>query len=428
MKIVILAVGSRGDVQPYVALGRGLVAQGGHHVTIAAVEHFEQFVRENGLEFAPLAGNVGAMLNSDAAVQAMESGSNTLRAIRQLIKMIEPQLIPLFEDCWLAAQHADLIITSTLGVVGFPIGKKLGVPVVPALPYPLLSPTGDFASPAWPFRNQLPGMLGQTYNCLTHYLAEQFAWQPFKGYLNRWIEERLDLRPYPFFGPYRQLRQDNQPILYGYSSHVIPRPATWGPHEAVTGYWFLDQPDGFQPPSSLVEFIEAGSMPVYLGFGSMIHRDPAYLISVILEALHKTDRRAVLLSGWAGLGNEAVLEDDRVFVVDSVPHSWLFPQMAAVIHHGGAGTTAAGLRAGIPSIITPFFGDQAFWAQIVYQRGVGTKPLPVKNLTSAALAERIEQAVTDNSLRQKAAELGQRIRAEDGVAVAVDYVNQWFAG
>lgn len=426
MKIVILAIGSRGDVQPYIALGQGLQRVGGHNVTIAAVDHFKDFVEQYGLEFFSVAGDVGAMLQSEAAYAAMDSGSNTMRAVQQLIKMIEPSLVPLFEDCWQACQGAELIITSTLGVIGFPIAEKLGVPVVPALPYPLLSPTSSFQNPAWPFALNLPAPLSGPANRVSHYLAEQVAWQPFKSYLNTWIGERLELEAYPFLGPFTQLRRDKQPVLYGYSPSVIPVPTDWKSHEIVTGYWFLDDQEAYTPPDSLSSFLDEEPKPLYIGFGSMIDRDPERLLGVILNALQETDQRAILLSGWAGLANSNLSDSNRILVVDSVPHSWLFPRVSAVVHHGGAGTTAAGLRAGVPSIITPFFGDQPFWARTISRLGVGTEPIFAKNLTTNELVLRIEQVLTDHHMQEKAAQLGERIRLEDGTRNAAEAIDRLF--
>jgi len=203
---------------------------------------------------------------------------------------------------------------------------------------------------------------------------------------------------------------------------VIPPPTDWPDYIQVTGYWFLEPPTGWEPPSDLVKFLQAGPPPVYVGFGSMLSRKPEETADLILTALANTGQRAVLSSGWGGLKKENLPE--TVFMVGSIPHIWLFPRMAAVVHHGGAGTTGAGLHAGIPSIITPFFGDQPFWGHRVYELGVGPKPIPRQRLTVESLAEAIHAAVSDAAIRKNAAHLGKLIRAEDGVARAVAIIEQ----
>ena len=232
----------------------------------------------------------------------------------------------------------------------------------------------------------------------------------------------LGLPKAPFWGPYGDDRFKQNPILYGYSPAVIPPPADWNEQMRVTGYWFLDSGDDWTPPADLLEFLQAGTPPVYIGFGSMIMRNPEATAQLIMQALARTRQRAIMLSGWGGLRSTNV--PDSVFMIDAVPHAWLFPRMAAVVHHGGAGTTSAGLRAGVPSIIVPFFADQPFWGQRVADLGVGPAPIPFKRLTADRLAQAIQIAVTDQAMRQRAAELGERIRAEDGIARAAAVIQQ----
>jgi sterol 3beta-glucosyltransferase len=226
----------------------------------------------------------------------------------------------------------------------------------------------------------------------------------------------LGLPRAPLFGPYRALSQANAPVLYGYSQHVLPRPADWDTNTHVTGYWFLDAPSDWAPPADLVAFLRAGPPPVYIGFGSMGSRNPEATTRLALDALARAGQRGVLASGWGGLSQADLPES--VYMLKSAPHSWLFPHMAAVVHHGGAGTTAAGLRAGVPSAIVPFFGDQPFWGARVAALGVGPSPLPRKRLTAEGLAAAITQAACDDAMRARAAALGEKIRAEDGAARA----------
>ncbi|MDX2078474.1 MAG: glycosyltransferase, partial [bacterium] len=223
-----------------------------------------------------------------------------------------------------------------------------------------------------------------------------------------------------FFGHFRRMNREKVPTLYGYSNHVLPRPSDWEAHIDVTGYWYLDTYADWTPPADLVAFLANGSTPVYIGFGSMGSKNPEEAGKIALKALELSGQRGVIASGWGGMKSSDL--PPTVYMLSSVPHSWLFPQMSAVVHHGGAGTTAAGLRAGIPSIIIPFMGDQPYWGHRVHQLGVGTKPIPRKKLTAENLAEAINQAVSDTTMRQKAKELGDKICTEDGIGNAVAHI------
>jgi UDP:flavonoid glycosyltransferase YjiC (YdhE family) len=189
----------------------------------------------------------------------------------------------------------------------------------------------------------------------------------------------------------------------------------------VTGFWFLNEPTDWTPPAGLMDFLNAGAPPIYIGFGSMGNRKPEDVTQIVLQALEQTKQRAIVASGWGGLSRQQM--PNSIYMVDSIPHAWLFPRVAAVVHHGGVGTTAAGLRAGVPSILVPFFGDQPFWGQRVAALGVGPQPIPRKQLSADRLAQAIRIAVTDSTMQQRAAELGKKIQAEDGVARAVKVVS-----
>ncbi len=282
------------------------------------------------------------------------------------------------------------------------------------------TPTSEFPSVLTP---QLPQTRFTTWaNSLSHRFAQQMMWQMLRSADNKARTQVLKMAPAPFWGPFASQHRASQPIIYGYSPQVIAPPADWPKYIHVTGYWFLEPPIGWEPPSDLVNFLQTGPPPVYIGFGSMLSRKPEETADLVLEALARTGQRGVLSSGWGGLKKEHFPK--TVFMVGSIPHIWLFPKMAAVVHHGGAGTTGAGLRAGIPSIITPFFGDQAFWGQQVYALGVGPQPIPRRRLTVDNLAEAIQRAVTDRAMQKNASNLGERIRAENGIAQAVAVIEQ----
>jgi sterol 3beta-glucosyltransferase len=201
---------------------------------------------------------------------------------------------------------------------------------------------------------------------------------------------------------------------------LIPQPVDWDNSTEVTGTWFLEKPKDWQAPDELVDFLGAGAPPVFVGFGSIAGTAPETTTAVVLEALRLCRQRAVIVSGWGGL--PALRAADKVRFIESVPYDWLFPRVAAVVHHGGAGSTAEGLRAGKPTVVCPFFGDQPFWGRRVQKLGVGPRPVAQRGLTAKALAEAIHAAVTDDGVRQRAAVLGEKIRAERGVERAVELI------
>jgi sterol 3beta-glucosyltransferase len=259
-------------------------------------------------------------------------------------------------------------------------------------------------------------------NRLSHDIAQQMIWQTYRLADNQARRHVLQLAPAPFRGSFTSLQQQKQLIPYGYSPRVVPPPRDWGDFIQVTGYWFLDPPAGWQPPMDLVNFIQSGTPPVYIGFGSMVNSKAGETTDLVLKALARTGQRGVLSAGWGGLKKEALPQ--TVFMVDSLPFGWLFPQMAAIVHHGGAGTTSIGLWAGVPAIVTPFMGDQPFWGQRVFELGVGPRPVPLRRLTVDRLADAIQQAVSDKVMQEKATRLGKRIRAENGIARAVEVIEQ----
>lgn len=418
MRIVILAIGSRGDVQPYVALGLGL-RRAGHRVRLATHAVFRDFVVGRGLEFFPLEGNPREAIDSEAGQAWLRSGRNPIAFFRHLYRLAEPLIERSLADSWAACQGADAIVYSALGWPGYHIAEELGVPCFPALLQP--------SSPTRAFPNMLVSTrprLGGTFNYLSHVAFDQVIWQPFRAYTNRWRRKVLGLPPIPFWGPYGRFREQRLPYLYGYSARVVPKPADWPAWLHVTGYWFLDRPADWRPPERLVAFLRNGPPPVYVGFGSMSSHNATELTGLALRALALTGRRGVLLSGWAGLGGATL--PDSVCLVDDVPHDWLFPRMAAVVHHGGAGTTAAGLRSGVPSIVCPFFADQPFWGRRVAELGVGSAPIMQQRLTAERLAAAIGRAVGDGRMRARANALGAHIRAEDGVDRAVEVIEAVF--
>ena len=412
MRIVILTMGTRGDVQPYVALGAGF-QRAGHHVRVAAPEPYEAFVTAYGLDFAPLAGDPVQLVRG----LVDEAGFNPLRSVQVMTKYVLSIAVEVMQNAWKACQDADAILSSFLMInAGHEVARLRSVPDFSAQLFPVFTPTQAFPSPAFP---SLPW--GSVYNRLTHAVFAQVFWQGGR-LAYRMIRRRLPDMPAHLHWPFAASDRGPTPTLYGFSPLVIPPPSDWGSAIHVTGYWFLDAGSEWQPPAALVDFLESGPPPVYVGFGSMVTRDADRLTRIVVEALAQSDQRAVLLGGWSDLGGDHL--PDRVFKIEAAPHDWLFPRMAAVVHHGGAGTTGAALRAGVPQVVVPFTADQPFWGERVRALHVGPPPINRKRLTADRLADCIRFAVADPAVRSGALALGERIHAEDGVGNAVRVVEQ----
>ncbi|WP_309741137.1 glycosyltransferase [Chamaesiphon sp. OTE_20_metabat_361] len=415
MRILAIALGSQGDVQPYVALGKGLQAAG-HRVRVMTHINFERLVTYHSLEFYPVKGNVQEIVESPEMRALLEQG-NFLAINKHTSKLARSVAIDWAQAGLEAARGMDLIVVGVGGLnIAVSLAEKLQIPLLPAFLFPF-TPTRSFPGILFP---QSLTKLGGTFNWLSHLLLRQIMWQGFRTADRLARAQVLNLPAASFWGPYKSPVMHRYPTLYGFSPSVIPKPADWRNTEIV-GDWFLDT-SGWTPPADLVEFLQNGASPVYIGFGSMGSRKPEETAELVLQAINRTGQRAILQAGWGGLSKADV--PNNILMINSVPHSWLFPRMAAVVHHGGAGTTAAGLRAGVPSIVIPFFGDQPFWGQRIADLGVGTAPIPRQQLTVEKLAQAIDRAVTDPVMRQRAADLGAKIQAEDGVGRVVSIVRE----
>ena len=264
--------------------------------------------------------------------------------------------------------------------------------------------------------------LGGWYNRLSYTVLHK-GYHTYDDVVNAFRQDVLGLGKLPTSSsPLHMTNGQPIPVLHAYSQYLAPRPADWPETAYVTGYWFLDEPDNWQPPAELANFLAADDAPVYIGFGSMAGRNPQRMAGIVVEALQKANRRGIIATGWGGLDSASLPE--TILKIDQAPHSWLFPRVSAVVHHGGAGTTAAGLRAGRPTVITPFLVDQPYWGARVYTLGVGSKPVPQKQLTAAKLAEAIREVTTSPTIFQNAEVLGQKLRAEDGIRNAIAIIER----
>jgi UDP:flavonoid glycosyltransferase YjiC (YdhE family) len=417
MRIAILASGSRGDVQPYVALGKGL-RDAGHDVRLISAQNYAGLAASAGVPFHPTRGDVQAVAESPEMRALIEKG-NFVEITRFQAQALKNMAVPLAQDTLAGCEGMELLVTGLGGIFsGVAIAEKTNIRLVQAY-YAPMTPTREFQSVLLPAVGPaLPPMLAKP----SHHITQQMIWQGVREADMIARKEVFGLPPAPFTGPFNHPRLKQGPVLYGFSPSVIARPADWDARIHITGYWFLDEEKDWSPPAGLMDFLNAGTKPIYIGFGSMGNRKPEEVTQIVLQALAQTKQRAIVASGWGGLSKQQLPEN--VFMVDAIPHAWLFPRMAAVVHHGGAGTTAAGLRAGVPSILVPFFADQPFWGGRVAALGVGPQPIPRQKLTAARLANAIQIAVSDAAMQQRAAELGTKIQAENGVARAVEIINK----
>lgn len=419
MKITILTVGSRGDIQPYVALGRGLQAAG-YRVSVATHACWEGFTRDYGLDYRPVAGDPRGIVEGEAGQMWLASDRSPIGFMRGMMDAARPVLYQAADDYWMACQDADLILYPILAALpAASIAEKLGIPAYPAY-LQHVHATGVYPSGMMP---ALP-RFGAPYHRLTYMLSSELFWRAMRPIISDWRQERLGMPPLPQRNVFPSWERARSPCFYGFSPAVVPRAPEWGEHIHITGYWFLHpwtEPAAPPQPESdhgrLTDFLASGPPPVFVGFGSMADRDPAQAASLVVRALALSRQRGVLLTGWGGL-QPGDLPDD-ILAIESAPFEWLFPQMAAVVHHGGAGTTAAGLAAGRPSVVVPFFGDQHFWAWRVAALGAGPQPIRRRQLSAERLAAAISEAVTHREIQARAATLGEQIRREDGVGAFV---------
>ncbi|WP_433616107.1 glycosyltransferase [Dactylosporangium sp. CA-139114] len=401
MRVAITAIGSRGDVAPYTGLGVRL-QQAGHEVTIATHAVFEPLVRGHGLRFHLLPMDAQEQLRTRFADRGL------VRMTMAVHEVVAEHARPLATAMLAAAREADVLLVTPTSWFGVVIAEGLGIPSLGVYLQPL-TPTREFPPPALTRRD-----LGGWANHRLASLLLTAGQRPFRSVVGE-LRRELGL---PGTTPSAWLRAQEAkhwPILYGYSPLVVPTPKDWPAWYRPVGYWWPAPEPGFAPAPELERFLAAGPPPVYVGFGSMPVPDRDRLSSAVAAAVRRAGVRAIVSAGWSGLTVEA----DDVLAVGEVPHEWLFPRVAAVVHHAGAGTTAAGLRAGVPHVPVPVMVDQPFWAQRLRLLGVTPGPIPVRRLTAGRLADALTAAVTDPRYRRRARALAARLSEEDGAGAVL---------
>lgn len=411
MQIVMLIVGTRGDVQPFIAIGKRLQDYG-HRVRLATHSNFKEFVMTAGLEFFPLGGDpkvlAGYMVKNKGF---LPSGPSEIPIQRNQIKEIINSLLPACKDPDIdssIAFKADAIIANPPAYGHIHVAEALKVPLHIFFTMPW-TPTSEFPHPL--SRVKQPAGYRLSYQ-----IVDSLIWLGIRDMINEVRKKKLKLRPVTYLSG-SQGSDSDVPHGYIWSPHLVPKPKDWGPKVDVVGFCFLDLASNYQPPQELVKWLEAGEKPIYIGFGSLPVQEPEKMTQIIVEALETTGQRGIINKGWGGLGSLAEPKDS-IYLLDNVPHDWLFLQCKAVVHHGGAGTTAAGLKAACPTTIIPFFGDQPFWGERVHARGVGPLPIPVEEFSLPKLVDAIK-FMLDPKVKERALELAKSMENEDGVGGAV---------
>ncbi|KDN36425.1 glycosyltransferase family 1 protein [Tilletiaria anomala UBC 951] len=416
LHITMLSIGSRGDVQPYIALAKALMADG-HRVRIATHDEFSAWIEGHNIEFSAVGGDPAELMRI-----CEQNGTFTVGFVREGLLKFRGWLDDLLLSSWRACHGTDVIIESPSAIAGIHVAEAMQIPYFRAFTMPWTR------TRAYPHAFAVPhSKAGGSYNYISYVIFDQVFWRAASRQINRWRQETLRLKS----TTYDLLEQHKVPFLYNFSPNLVPKPLDWYEWIHVTGFWFLDNPGetsgrSWAAPDDLVAFINTTKAQkrklVYIGWGSIVVSNAAAMDECVGEAVRKSGVCAIVSRGWSdrlsenkGTPSEAFSSPD-IFRVDSVPHDWLFPQLDAACHHGGAGTLGASLRAGLPTIIKPYFGDQFFWGQQVESLGVGTC---VKECTAENLAAALRKATQDVRQIERARQLGERIRSENGVQAAV---------
>ncbi|CAG7935206.1 unnamed protein product [Penicillium olsonii] len=418
LNIVIQVVGSRGDVQPFIALGNELQKHG-HRVRLATHNTFEAFVLKSGLEFYPIGGDpselMAYMVKNPGLIPQMKSLRDG--EIQRKRAMVAEMLTGCWESCISddpvsgAPFVADAIIANPPSFAHIHCAQALSIPVHMMFTMPWSS-TRSFPHPLanLKYSNTEP----KTANFVSYGIVEWMTWQGLGDVINDW-RATLDLEPVPATEGPSLCNTLKVPFTYCWSPSFMPKPIEWPAHIDVCGFFFRSLPD-YTPAPDLHAFLQNGSPPVYIGFGSIVIEDSASMTALILQAVKTLGIRAIISRGWSHLGEES--SNDQVFYLDDCPHEWLFQHVSAVVHHGGAGTTACGLRFGKATTVVPFFGDQLFWGNLIASRGLGPKPIPHKSLNPQNLADAIRFCLTP-SAQAAARDVANQMRDEAGVSTAV---------
>ncbi|KAH8743768.1 hypothetical protein F5883DRAFT_722523 [Diaporthe sp. PMI_573] len=423
LNIVIQVVGSRGDVQPFIALGNEL-QRSGHRVRIATHDVFESFVTRSNLEFYPIGGDPAELMAYMVKNPGLLPGMKTL--LSGQIQTKRDMIAQILDGCWKSCIEpdrrsgrpfvADAIIANPPSFAHIHCAQALGIPVHLMFTMPWSS-TRFFRHPLANIKEpqKITESTRQTLNWVSFAFVEWMTWQGIGDLVNDW-RRTLDLEPVPFTEGPLLAEKLCIPTTYCWSSALVPKPMDWPEFIDVCGFFFREEPQ-YSPPPEIANFLKGGPAPIYVGFGSIVIDDPERLTQMILEAANAVGARLIVSRGWSKLGGSRE-SNDGVLFIDDCPHEWLFKHVAAVVHHGGAGTAACGLRFARPTFVVPFFGDQFFWGEMVARAGAGPKGIPHKDLDVQNLTEALRYCMSPEA-SEAAATLSEKMRSDSGVKAAV---------
>lgn len=434
-RIRLISVGSRGDLQPYLAILLELQRRG-HQVTLIGSVNFQDAAETHGVSFIPLPGDFTTLLRSEAGLALMRG---------RPVRLINDALLrELLNTAHAAMEETDLLLVSPLCLWGYHLAESAGCPLMVLSPVPIMS-TGNFpflgfpGSPTSRNGSRRRHRLRRRLNRSSYRMVSLLKWRQDARVIQSFRRDRLGLKPLPWGGAQNRRTSPTHlvdlPVLHLISSHVLPRPVDWKASAVLTGFCFLEPrsadgailPTPYIPARDLTAFLEAGPAPFYAGFGSMIPHDPEALAAVVVEATQLAGTRLILSPGWGRVVPRADLPPD-VFLLEECPHSWLFPRVQAAIHHGGAGTTASTLSYGIPSTVVAFFADQPAWGRTLERLGVSPVTHRSNRLSVEALATSIRALAGESRFRQRAQELQQLLGHEDGVACTASAIEAQLTG
>jgi sterol 3beta-glucosyltransferase len=418
VRISFFTLGSRGDIEPLAWLAKGF-ADAGHDVTFISDESAKPLLAPMGVPAHYLAGNLRERWAPGSALPFRQR-LNPFAMARALTEPYADVIGSWIVQAAEAALRSNLLIFSNASYgIGYAIAQRVRAIPCEASVFPARSsrylPSALLPWPGLP----VAGGIG----FLLHEATVRAGWLGAREVVNAGRRALgLEAVSWPF-GRTQAAFREALPVLYGYSPTLLPPPPDWPKTIAVTGSWHRRSPVAWQPPQALASFLAAGPTPVYVGFGSMLDPRPDQVRDIVLRSLRRLGLRAVVARGWGAVS--AASSSDDIFVVDEVPHDWLFPRMAAVVCHGGSGTVGAALRAGTVPVVVPYFSDQPFWGWALERKGVAPRMVPRWRLSAGRLTAALRRATTDAAMRARMSEVSQQVQAENGVWRAVEVIEGW---